>query len=111
MRKRFHSFMAVAGAALMVSLLCVTVGNAQQVKAAAPGAAPAGAAAEVKAPPATTPPVGVPGVPTKGAAVKEGQKPVQWAGCTSACPHCLRSCELNVGHYSSHMCSDGHTWN
>jgi hypothetical protein len=30
--------------------------------------------------------------------------------CAYACPACLRSCCLTQGHYSSHQCSEGHTW-
>ncbi len=30
--------------------------------------------------------------------------------CAYACPACLRSCSLTLGHLSSHQCSEGHTW-
>lgn len=30
--------------------------------------------------------------------------------CAYACPACLRSCCLTQGHYSSHQCSEGHSW-
>ena len=30
--------------------------------------------------------------------------------CAYACPACLRACCLTQGHYSSHQCSEGHTW-
>lgn len=104
MRKMHRSFVAAAGAALVVSLLCAAVG-AQEPGAGAPAPATAG---EVKAPAAAATPVGIPGIPGKGSAVKEGRRPVGWLGCTRACPNCLRSCELNPGHYGNHMCSEGH---
>ena len=31
--------------------------------------------------------------------------------CIAACPTCItRSCTLIQGHYGSHQCSEGHTW-
>ncbi|MCX6355284.1 MAG: hypothetical protein NTZ78_10335 [Candidatus Aureabacteria bacterium] len=108
MRKLLLKSAAVAQAALLISLLCIPAVRAQEGGAGAP--APAMSPAAVKAPAAPMQPVGVPGVPTKGSAVKQMQKPVKWGGCTSACPACLRTCELNVGHYGPHQCSQGHTW-
>lgn len=119
-------FIAAAAAALVIVLLCAAAG-AQETDAIAPAVpassevkalAPAGSG-EVKAPPpaesgaikppaAAVTPVSVPGSSGKPGAVKEGQKPVGWLGCTRACPICLRSCELNPGHYGNHMCSEGH---
>jgi len=110
MRKMLLKLAAVAGAALLISLLCIPAVRAQECGAGAPAPALSPAAGEVKAPAAPTQPVGVSGVPTKESAVKQMQKPVKWGGCTSACPACLRTCELNVGHYGPHQCSQGHTW-
>ncbi|NLE91185.1 MAG: hypothetical protein GX598_01390 [Elusimicrobia bacterium] len=32
------------------------------------------------------------------------------SGCIAACPECLRTCTLDLGHYGSHHCSQGHRW-
>lgn len=105
MRRWTHPLFAALGWALAASLLCAAAGVAQEVGAGAP----ADVSGEVKAPAAMTP-AGVPGIPAPKSAVKEGQKPAGWLGCTRACPICLRSCELNPGHYGNHMCSEGHTF-
>jgi len=109
-RKSVLSISVIVGGVLLFSFLGALSTFAQSEKVSAPVArmSATGKAEQPSAPPLPT--KGVPGLSSEAGSRQKTQKALQAGGCASACPKCLRTCVLNVGHYGPHECSEGHTW-